>query len=94
MLKLISGALVGKTKYSNIYVTSDIEEDDTSTASNKRSSNTSKHHSNDQHRKIPTLHKVARKVARLEKMELDEKQYIAYELIACTFLLGLVKGWE
>ncbi len=24
-------------------------------------------------------------------MELDEKQYIAYEMIACSFLLGLVK---
>ena len=24
-------------------------------------------------------------------MELDEKQYIAYEMIACTFLLGLVR---
>ncbi len=23
-------------------------------------------------------------------MELDEKQYIAYEMIACTFLFGLV----
>jgi hypothetical protein len=40
MLKLISGALVGGTKYSDIYVTSDIKEDDTSTASNNRSSNT------------------------------------------------------
>jgi hypothetical protein len=29
-------------------------------------------------------------VARLEKTQLDEKQYIAYEMIACTFLLGLV----
>jgi hypothetical protein len=37
------------------------------------------------------LQEVARKVARLEKMELDEKQYITYEMIACTFLLGLVK---
>jgi hypothetical protein len=91
MIKLISGALVGGTKYSDIYITSDIKEDDTSTASNNRSSITSKHHSNDQHRKIPTLQEVARKVARLEKMELDEKQYIAYEMIACTFLLGLVK---
>jgi hypothetical protein len=63
----------------------------THTASNKRSSNTSKHHSNDQHRRISTLQEVARKVARLEKMELDEKEYIAYEMIACTFLLGLVK---
>jgi hypothetical protein len=29
-------------------------------------------------------------VAKLEKTKLDEKQYIAYEMIACTFLLGLV----
>ncbi len=91
MLKLISGALVGGTNYSEIYITSDIEEDDTSTTSDNRPSNTTKHHSNDKHRSIPTLHEVARKVARLEKMELDEKQYIAYEMIACTFLLGLVK---
>ena len=41
-------------------------------------------------RKIPTLPQIARKVARLEKTQLDEKQYIAYEMIACTFLLGLV----
>ena len=40
--------------------------------------------------KIPTLPQVARKVARLEKTQLDEKQYIAYEMIACTFFLGLV----
>ena len=77
MLKLISEALVGGTKYSDIYVTSDIEKDDMSTASNNRSSNTNKHHSNDQHRKIPTLQEVARKVSRLENKKLDEKQYIA-----------------
>ncbi len=29
-------------------------------------------------------------MARLEKTQLDEKQYVAYEMIACTFLLGLV----
>ncbi len=29
-------------------------------------------------------------MARLEKTQLDEKQYIAYEMIACTFLLGLL----
>ena len=33
---------------------------------------------------------IARKVARLGKTQLDEKQFIAYEMIACTFLLGLV----
>ncbi len=73
MFKLISEALVGGTKNCDFYVTSDIKEDDTSTASNNRSSNKSKHRSNDQHRKIPTLKEVVRKVARQEKMELDEK---------------------
>ncbi len=41
-------------------------------------------------RKVPTLSEIARKVARLQKTQLDEKQYIAYEMIACTFLLGMV----
>jgi hypothetical protein len=40
--------------------------------------------------KIPTLPETARKVARIEKRKLDKKQYIAFEMIACTFLLGLV----
>jgi hypothetical protein len=34
--------------------------------------------------------KIAQKVAKFEKTQLDEKQYIAYEMVACTFLLGLV----
>jgi hypothetical protein len=55
MLKLISGALVGGANYSEIYITSDIEEDDTS-------NETSKHQSNDQHKIIPTLQEVARKL--------------------------------
>ncbi len=29
-------------------------------------------------------------MAKLEKTQLDEKQYIAYQIIASTFLLGLV----
>jgi hypothetical protein len=52
---------------------------------------TGRDHSNDHHRKVPTLQEIATKVTRLEIMQLDEKQYIAYEMIACTFLLGLVK---
>jgi hypothetical protein len=47
-------------------------------------------HQNTNIHTIPTLPEIARKVARLEKMKLDEKQYIAYEMIACTFLLGLI----
>jgi hypothetical protein len=41
-------------------------------------------------KKVSTLPEIAQKVARLQKTQLDEKQYIAYELIACTFLLGMV----
>ncbi len=42
--------------------------------------------------KVPTLQEIARRVARLKKKQLDEKQYIAYGMIACTFILGLVNG--
>jgi hypothetical protein len=90
MLKLISEAMVGGTDYSEIYETCGIDKDDTSTARDNTSNNTDKDSSN-QHHKIPTLQEVTRKVARLEKIELDEKQYIAYEMIACTFVLGLVR---
>ena len=31
---------------------------------------------------VPTLQEIARKIACLEKTQLDEKQYIAYEIIA------------
>jgi hypothetical protein len=34
--------------------------------------------------------RIEGKNAKLENTQLDEKQYIAYEMIACTFLLGLV----
>eukprot|EP00574_Skeletonema_japonicum_P011463 CAMPEP_0201714666 /NCGR_PEP_ID=MMETSP0593-20130828/1046_1 /ASSEMBLY_ACC=CAM_ASM_000672 /TAXON_ID=267983 /ORGANISM="Skeletonema japonicum, Strain CCMP2506" /LENGTH=747 /DNA_ID=CAMNT_0048203961 /DNA_START=45 /DNA_END=2288 /DNA_ORIENTATION=- len=39
---------------------------------------------------VPTLEGVARAVLREEKKRLDEKQYIMYEVIACSFLLGLL----
>ncbi len=48
------------------------------------------HDKNNNQHEIPTLPKIAQKVAKLEKTQLDEKQYIAYEMIACTFFLGLV----
>ncbi len=44
---------------------------------------------NNNKRKVPTMPEIARKVARLQKTQLDEKQYIAYEIVACTFLLGM-----
>jgi hypothetical protein len=39
----------------------------------------------------PTLRGVARQVLKEENKRLDEKQYIMYEVIACSFLLGLLR---
>jgi hypothetical protein len=86
MLKLISGALIGGVNYKEIYMDSDIDvKTNLPTTTNNMGvdQNTNKH-------KIRTLPETARKMARLEKRKLGKKQYIAYEMIACTFLLGLV----
>ena len=87
MLKHIRGALIGGVNYEEIYMDSDlaIETNPPITPNNPTE------HQDPNTHKIPTLHETARKVARLEKQKLDEKQYIAYEMIACTFLLGLVQ---
>ena len=39
---------------------------------------------------VPTLVKTARMIARNGGPQMDEKQYIAYEVICCTFLLNLI----
>jgi hypothetical protein len=86
MLKLISGALIGGVNYKEIYMDSDIDDKTNPPITTNNmgvDQNTNIH-------KISTLPETARKVARLEKRNIDEKQYIAYEMIACTFLLGLV----
>ena len=76
MLKLISGTLVGGANYSDI-------------CKNEMNSSTQpcNNRTNNNQLKVPTLLKIARKVAKLENRQLDEKQSIAYEIIACTFLL-------
>jgi hypothetical protein len=89
MLKLVGGTLIGGVKYSDLYIDSD-EDKDTSSTNSYVTNNDKGHDKNINQYKIPTLPKIARKVAKLEKTQLDEKQYIAYEMIACTFLLGLV----
>ncbi len=55
----------------------------------KTKTSTTEDHSNYHNKKLPTLQNI--KNAKLENTQLDEKQYIAYEMIAWTFLLGLVK---
>lgn len=89
MLKLINGTLVGCVKYSDLY--NDLEEnEDTSSTCRHANESDRDYYTKKMQCKIPTLQQVARRVARLEKTQLDEKQCIAYEMIACTFLLGLV----
>jgi hypothetical protein len=62
----------------------------TSSTNSYVTNNDKGHDKNNTQHKIQTLSKIAQKVAKLEKTQLDEKQFIAYEMIACTFLLGLV----
>ncbi len=89
MLKLINWTLVGCVKYNDLY--NDLEEnEDTSSTCRHANESDRDYYTKKMQCKIPTLPQVARRVARLEKTQLDEKQYIAYEMIACTFLLGLV----
>jgi hypothetical protein len=86
MLKLISGTLIGGVNYKEINMDSEIDDKANPPITPKYmgvDKNTNIH-------KIPTLPEAAKKVTRLEKKKLDEKQYIAYEMIAFTFLLGLV----
>ncbi len=86
MLEFISRALIGGVIYKEIYTDSEIDDKTNPPITTNNmgvDQNTNIH-------KIPTLPKTAKKVARLEKRKLDKKQYIAYKMIACTFLLGLV----
>jgi hypothetical protein len=80
LLKLISGTLRGGANYENVYIESN-DDCQYEKTNEKQTANIYN---------IPTLAETARKVAKLENKKLDEKQYIAYEIIACTFLLGLV----
>ncbi len=90
-LKLISGTLAGGTKYSDIHVDSDVEDvlEKLSTIDTKTNKETDRD-KNINSQKVSTLQERARRVTRLEKKQLEKKQYIAYELIACTFFLGMV----
>lgn len=79
-LKLVCGALVDGIDYNQVY------------SNNLENDNTTDNQSNapSEHNTTPTLGGVARKVAAAGGPQLDEKQYITYEVICSTFLLGLV----
>ena len=46
--------------------------------------------SKDNRQSIPTFSIIAREIEQKEGIKLDKKQYIAYEIISCTFLLGFI----
>ena len=80
-LRIISGSLVGPTDYAKVY--------DGISGSNGNDFETNQLLDD---RSTPTIAGVARKVAARGGVILDEKPYITYELICCTFLLGLVQN--
>ena len=92
IIKLVSGSLLGGESFADVY--KDIEdtshnEDGDDFSSVDIESNNSESCTKFR-TKIPTLGGVARMVAREEGKTLDEKQYIMYEVLACTFLLDLI----
>jgi hypothetical protein len=90
MLKFLSGALIGTANYNDVYVHTDDDDHHFSTTTETKT-NTTEDQRNYHNKGVPTLQYIAKKIAKLEKTQLGKKQYIAYEMIACTFLLGLVK---
>ena len=81
-MKLIAGSLEGYTDHHNIY---------SDTGHTRQDSVPDKTLETSQ---VPTLLEVARKVAQYEGTQMDERQYVTYEVMCCTFLLGLVKDGD
>ena len=79
-LKLVCGALVDGIDYNEVYPESPGCGDNVDGQGGSQT----------EHEATPSLGGVARKVAAAGGPHLDEKQYITYEVICSTFLLGLV----
>lgn len=91
VLQLISGCLLGGGSYNDVYPTDEKHEEqpleDSSSTPNYNDSQTDGFYSTSTQL---TLHSIARMVAKEENTILDKKQYIMYEVLATTFLLGLL----
>jgi hypothetical protein len=83
MIKLISGALVGTSNYNDIYDDDKYDDENDDGDDNHDDTtdgqNVTDHLISNIKQGIPTMQKIANKIAKLEKTKLDEKQYIAYE---------------
>lgn len=93
IIQLIQGSLLGGGNYDDVYSANemDVEMDvgmdavpDTEGCAGDKPQTAA----------VPTLEDIARTVLREENKRLDEKQYIMYEVIACSFLLRLLKQEE
>jgi hypothetical protein len=80
LIKLISGTLTETTDYKTVYD----DMDETSGNDGSTSSTTSHLYS------APSLIDVARRVVKADGTQMDKKQYITYEVVCCSFLLGIV----
>ena len=93
LLRFISGTLVGTTNYDDVYgdelMLGNIDDEDVHVIT--QDDDLSQNELDTETCNVPTLVGTARKIAREDRMKLDKKQYIAYEIIACTFLLQLVE---
>jgi hypothetical protein len=90
MLKLISGSLVGGANYNEIYLDPDDED-----AFNSHSTNDSDTRKQEEDTKnVPTLPEIARKVAKLQKIQLDKKMihFIQNDCLYISF--GLSERWK
>ena len=78
MLQLLAESIIGGDVYTQIYNDLDNDQDSADTSTSSKTIVT------------PTLSGVTRKVTEVEKKILDKKGYIAYKIICCTFVLGLI----
>ena len=88
IITLISGTLVGGGIYDEVYSDDPVSENNDSNAGASQYDAASANRTTAKN--ISTLQDFAREIARNEGTILDEKQYIMYEILVCTFLLGLL----
>ena len=80
LLKLVNGSLVGTIDYNCVYENSEAMVDIDETCPRLDDL------------QVPKLTDIARKVAQCRGTQMNEKQYIAYEVKCCTFILGLTNN--
>lgn len=90
IIQLIKGSLLGGGNYDDVYSTDESDCNMNIPVPDSPHEQGCAGEDKPQQVSVPTLEGVARAVLRDEKKRLDEKQYIMYEVIACSFLLGLL----